>query len=514
MSRQWSLVVLGLLSAPVAAAEPSATIAPFVDQQTAVVIWIELPRVTATEIDRMGPLLDIVMGDSTDARAMALKTRNELIRAGVRELFVLVSPAEPISPFAVIAPIAEGNDPKAVIQTLQAHSFGAVEAHRQAVIAGWQPTVQRLKTLKPVPRPELTKAFAAAGNAPIRLAYIPSEDHRRVAEELYPKLPPIVGGRPVTTLTRGCLWAGAGLTISPKFLLHAQGQAENAKHAAELVNFLPLIYGFAGMELKGFPHDPFGGKLVPKVNGNQLTLTVTEDSVTAELARLMGAAQTEADRQRKMNDLKQLALAFHIYHDAHGCFPARAGYGLTKLPPRKKPNDPSDWTMKPKPDAKPLLSWRVYLLPYIEQQQLYQQFKLDEPWDSENNKKLIAKMPPIFRGGNAKLSAQGKTRIVVPVSKDTIFTPDGPGTRLVDVTDGTSNTILALEAAEESAVIWTKPDDLAVDLTKPFAGIFNKDAKSFVAAFADGSVRHFPRKIKPESLRAYLTRNGGEVIMD
>ena len=91
------------------------------------------------------------------------------------------------------------------------------------------------------------------------------------------------------------------------------------------------------------------------------------------------------------------------YHDANKHFPAAAI--------RSK-------------DGKPLLSWRVALLPMMEHEKLYDQFHLDEPWDSEHNKKLIDKMPAMYRSPKSRLKAPGMTNYVVPVGPGTVF--EGP----------------------------------------------------------------------------------------
>src|SRR5262249_24889998 len=142
-----------------------------------------------------------------------------------------------------------------------------------------------------------------------------------------------------------------------------------------------------------------------------------------------------AQRAKDANNLKQIALAFHNYHDSNGAFPQAALYDK---------------------DGKATLSWRVVILPYIEQDNLYQQFKLDEPWDSAHNKKLLAKMPPVYKHPFAKPSSPYGTFYQVAVGKGTIF--EGKrGTRIQEITDGTSNTILVLTAAKD--VPWTKPED-------------------------------------------------------
>ena len=192
-----------------------------------------------------------------------------------------------------------------------------------------------------------------------------------------------------------------------------------------------------------------------------------------------------------MNSLKQLGLAMHNFHDVYKSFPPHASYS-------KK--------------GKPMLSWRVYVLPFLEGEALYKQFHLDEPWDSEHNKKLIAKMPKFFADPSGQVKKPGMTRFVAPINREGHFHGKPEGVRFADITDGTSNTIMLVEAAPEKAVIWTKPDDLAVDLKDPLKGLFAKDAKGFNALFADGSVRFVSKAVKPQTLRLYFMRNDGQPI--
>src|SRR5262249_61640653 len=101
-------------------------------------------------------------------------------------------------------------------------------------------------------------------------------------------------------------------------------------------------------------------------------------------------------------------------------------------------------------DGKALLSWRVALLPYLEGDALYREFKLDQPWDSEHNKKLIAKMPTVYGSPGAR-AKEGHTFYQVFTGKDTVF--DGAdGIQFADIPDGTSNTLLVLEGGK--AVSW------------------------------------------------------------
>ena len=130
--------------------------------------------------------------------------------------------------------------------------------------------------------------------------------------------------------------------------------------------------------------------------------------------------QTEqADRARSMDNLKNLGLAMHNYHATDGTFPPAAVYSK---------------------DGKPLLSWRVLLLPYLEQNDLFRQFKLDEPWDGPTNKKLLAKMPEIYAIPRDKAKQSHATAYQVFTGAGTIF-PGPKASRVADITDGTSNTI-------------------------------------------------------------------------
>jgi prepilin-type processing-associated H-X9-DG protein len=126
-------------------------------------------------------------------------------------------------------------------------------------------------------------------------------------------------------------------------------------------------------------------------------------------------------------------------------------------------------------------------------------------------------MPVTYRcpGESDDLANQGRTRYVTPRGKATIF-PGNETVKLRDVTDGTSNTIMVIETGDANAVVWTKPDDWEVDPEPNMAGVLSNHAGNSGTGsnfgFADGSVRFLNERIKPATLRALLSRNGGEVI--
>jgi prepilin-type processing-associated H-X9-DG protein len=213
--------------------------------------------------------------------------------------------------------------------------------------------------------------------------------------------------------------------------------------------------------------------------------------LVALLLPAVQSAREAARRAQCTNNLKQIALAMHNYNSANNTFPKPA---IT---------DKND---------KPLLSWRVAILPYIEQQELYNKFHLDEPWDSPHNKALINEMPPTYVCPSRANVQPGTTTYRVFVGKGAFFESDRP-TGLADITDGTSNTLMVVEATE--AVPWTKPDaDLPFDPdAKPsLYGAGSTHPGGLNAAFGDGSVRFIKTSIAVEVFRALITRAGGEVI--
>jgi type II secretory pathway pseudopilin PulG len=215
-------------------------------------------------------------------------------------------------------------------------------------------------------------------------------------------------------------------------------------------------------------------------------------SAPLAIALLLPAVQSAreaARRSQSMNNLKQIALAMHNHHDAYRKLPA--AYSVDK-------------------EGKPLLSWRVHILPFVESQALYRQFRLDEPWDSEHNKKLIERMPATYRSPNSR-AEPGKTNYLAVRGKNMMFTGE-KGTSFADIVDGLSNTAMVVEAGDRSAVIWTKPDDFEPSEENPTKGLLGLRPGGFNVALGDGSVRFLSQNIDPKVLWALFTRNGGEVI--
>lgn len=233
----------------------------------------------------------------------------------------------------------------------------------------------------------------------------------------------------------------------------------------------------------------------------KLDVDALKAQAKAEAGALAGDDTARIARQRRVsqNNLKQIVIAMHNYHDVYKFLPAAA--------------------ICSKDNGNPLLSWRVAILPFIEQDALYRQFKLDEPWDSPHNIKLLPMMPKTYAPVGVKTKEPHTTfyqALVGPQAAfetrlDKNFLFGARGIRLFDATDGTSNTIGVVEAFEP--VPWTKPAELPYDAQKPLPKIGGGQfADGFHAAFMDGVVRFLSKRIDEATLRALITRNGGEVI--
>ena len=186
------------------------------------------------------------------------------------------------------------------------------------------------------------------------------------------------------------------------------------------------------------------------------------------------------------DNLKQLGVAIHAYHDVNGLSPQNLtdGKGTT------------------------LLSWRVQLLPFLDADDLFKQFKQTEAWDSEHNKKLLEKMPKAFAPVRVK-GALGETYYQGFVGRDTFFRTEKP-IAFNAIADGCSNTAMLVEA--EKSVPWTKPVDLPFDAAKDLPKLGGFFDGAFNMLMADGSVMRVKKGFNPVVMKLAIQIADGSVI--
>ncbi len=192
-------------------------------------------------------------------------------------------------------------------------------------------------------------------------------------------------------------------------------------------------------------------------------------------------------RNVSIGDMKQVSQAMQRYYEDKGEFPPAA--------------------MKTR-DGKPGLSWRVALLPYMNQEDLYKQFKLDEPWDSPTNQRLVSRMPAAFGGGGGGQFGQ-MTQIKLVIGAGTIFDPEHPEMRKKEsMKDGPGKTILFVQSMPP--VSWTQPNDINIDQNGGPLRLSSGGSDTVMVALADGTVKSIRRDIDPGQLKTWLMPNSGK----
>jgi len=205
-----------------------------------------------------------------------------------------------------------------------------------------------------------------------------------------------------------------------------------------------------------------------KVDDKAVAVALVEGAMRARDSGLMRTAQ---------NNLRQIGIAILNFEANNaGILPQAAIYSK---------------------DGKPLLSWRVALLPYLEGDDLYKQFKLDEPWDSEHNKKLLTQMPKVYASPGVILKDRSLTYYKVFVGKGTPFDPKQK-LGLAQIPAGTTNVIFAIEGGEP--VPWTKPEDIAIDPDKPLPRLTGPYKRGLNVVAGDASVRVISKNYSQKKL--------------
>lgn len=207
-------------------------------------------------------------------------------------------------------------------------------------------------------------------------------------------------------------------------------------------------------------------------------------------------------RSQCRNNLRQIALALRSYEETYG-----------SLPPAYIAAE----------DGTPMHSWRVLILPFLDQKDLYDRYRFDEPWNGPNNSKLAQHIPSVYRcpsfeygrWGVPNDSAESKTLTpyVVLAGDKTPF-PGPQATKTEDIRDGLSHTLLVVELDSTSGVPWMAPQDTDTDGFCRILNLENPRTKQHPGglhvAFADAVVRFLKNSLDPNFVQKIATANGGE----
>jgi len=203
------------------------------------------------------------------------------------------------------------------------------------------------------------------------------------------------------------------------------------------------------------------------------------------------AAREAARRSQCTNNLKQIGLALHMYHDEYHCFP------------------PAVITDK---NDRAIRSWRVAILPYLEETDLYEQYDFKQPWDNPRNRSLGNQSISTYRCPSDRNPQATETNYVMIVGDHTAGGEPNETVSLSQFPRGTANTVVVVEVMGMN-INWEEPNDITVDELIQRLASGRPDASGhpggFNALFADGSVRFISSSTDANALRAMLLRENG-----
>jgi hypothetical protein len=484
-------------------ADVARSAAPYLLPDDLVIVQLELS-------DRTARIIDQLASESASADEWRtlhayiqpyVELGNSLRQQNVIRVFLVVSPQQFVGGApTVIVSLEPATDVQAVIRQLE--SLGAVELMDR----GGQPAAvlappERLAAIQRAGgkwdrSEQLARALSSLDEAPVK-GVILCEELMRTLRELRPDTPE---GIDVTSVQLAASLESIGVALVPTpndVALRMTIQAEDSAAAVTLQRAVEQTAARTVEKLQPLMGDRDLSSLVslcmPKPEGDRLVRELPNVFATLRqpqwqgLATLVTGTVTHA---RSMNQIKQLVLATVQFEVKYGGLPPAASYD---------------------DQGRPLLSWRVHLLPFLGENLLYDRFRLDEPWDSPHNRRLVSEMPAVYQSRGLASRAAGRTGYLAPIGPTCMFFGRS-GLSYKDVPDGTSKTILYVEAIPDRAVIWTKPEDWQVDLAKPLEVLNWPGELGFIYGRVDGSGHRQTLPMEEERMRRLLQRNDGQLV--
>lgn len=438
-----------------------------------------------------------------------------LTEAGAREVFAFLSLSDFQSGLYYVIP-ADANTAPRIINAAKKLALMRMRLKAQRVPEGvlisTPQAAQRLRDRFLPVREDASEILALAQDS-FNLVIAPSSDQSRaIRDSVGPPYPRYAG----TLFTEGQLtgdlladgMARTVLSVSTKPLgikLTISGATSESVETSPTANQVlsekfadalktlqqgSIPYWPRAKRIDTFPSTVTSALSQIKVTRSQGTFTIAlDEALIQKLARAIVPAFADqvgtTSDNFKSNSARQLILAIHNHYDAFRAFP----------------KDITD------EDGKPLLSWRVKILPFMDYSDLYSKFKLDEPWDSLHNRPLIDQMPSFLKTEDS-LSTQGKTIWSIPQGESFM----GGVSTFDEVRDGTSNTIMIVGTTAKAAAIWTKPQDWKPDTDNIKLGIFSESQSKIIFARTDGSVGSLTRKTSDDTIKSLLMVNDGHLV--
>lgn len=524
-----AVMLVALLAPTAALAADHAALEPYLTPDVSSVVFLQLSRLKlpalVEELERLGVIPESERDAAKQNAADLQAAYDELPKLGAGRAYLLIRVSDFLEggPMLVVE-VAEASQAQPVADWLQARaalaaSAGEVAAYLPKAFEARGKTVvgaasrERINKLLAArgdsPRQDALDALSAAGDADVAWVAFGDADTRRIVREMFPALPAPFSEIDGKLLANEVRTIGVTIKLPPEPTVTVSVFAARQQSATLLQNAATkaqtLATGLLAAELasQNETHRDRAKQmltlltmLTPRVEEQKLSITLGDDALEKAFLRdyvpqLARGAREDASRDLRLNRFKQITLGMLNYESSRGALPAAASYDKS---------------------GRPLLSWRVHILPFMEQGELYKQFRLDEPWDSAHNRPLVEKMPHTFADPDPAVRAAvgvGRTTFVVPTGEALLF-GSREGAALRSIKDGTSNTVLFVEVVPERAVVWTQPNDWQVDARDPLAGVKRADRDWFTAGFCDGHAQIVSNTIAPQAFRGMLTPAGGE----
>ncbi len=466
----------------------ASDITPYLEASTVAVARVDLQQVdipqTLKKINELSP--DVMPpGLQTSVNLIGGGLVGSLKQTGVEHVYVMLSTLDIMQ--ARVSLFIPTTDSANVAETLSAITgmlpdnlpYQVAQVSDGVLIAPPE-IVERLRQRPAANRPDLEKALLEKP-ATITLAVGLRDDLRQSVANLLSDVPP--GEVPIPFSPKQFAADIESITIqatAPKLLLASSLNTIDAtaaeRTATVLQQYIDLVVPNTTIERAD----------------KTLALELNQEGLLATILPLTQATSRSRASMQESNNLKQITIAMHNFESTYRV-----------LPPR----------MSVAEDGTPLLSWRVHLLPYLNEQALYDQFHLDEPWDSPHNIQLVEKIPFPYRSLEYTDLKPGHTCVVQPLSVGSLWGADEQKLLKVgDVHDGTSNTLAFVTAPKQNAVPWSKPEDLTIDPTSPIESLFG-DREQMLFSLLDSSVQTLNRsETTAERIMAALTHQGGEAL--
>lgn len=450
-------------------------VSKYVDQDTVAIGWIDIAK---ADVDDLASVLGEIMPNRSGEEYLQQikKLREALVQTQVDRIYTLFSLATLTQgPEALVVPSSNGKAVSLLLETLTQKFTFAEDG--DCVIGAKPEQLAKLKLHPNHTSPKLREAIRSIdGSMGVALAPPPLMVATLIDAM---KETPTTGVESLAAIH--WLSLSAELPLGKMRLQLKTESNESAKRVAQFAD------SFVAKRLKDSKH--------------QLTASVINDSVVyasnsrEELVnklRMVDTLVTGGSQKQAPNSLKMIGLALHNFASDH----------QNGLPPQCLVDA----------NGKRLLSWRVLILPYLDQQALYDRFHLNEPWDSPHNLALAKSIPPVYVSTNKANRDSWKTEMLGVITKDSVLGRPGKALHFQDIKDGSSNTIWLVKADASKAVVWTKPEDLVVNTDDPWSSLDPKKETGFWSSFMDGSARFIGSKTPAAVLNALFSVDGKEEV--